>query len=127
MLAQLGLEARSSEEFRTPKDVIMSAGSLQNYLERRKQFGVPTGFDRLDRMTCGMRPGQLWVLGAFTSGGKSSFARNVAFNAAHSGHPGAFITLEMSEDEVTDGLICVVGQIDSQVIRRGLHVERDKI
>jgi replicative DNA helicase len=126
MLVQLGLEARSSEEFRTPKEVIMSAGNLQNYLERRKRFGIPTGFDRLDRMTCGMRPGQLWVLAAFTAGGKSTFARNIALNAALRGNPSAFITLEMSEDEVTDGLICAVGGIDSQVIRRGLDLGRDK-
>jgi replicative DNA helicase len=127
MLAQLGLEASSSEEFRTPKDVIMTAGSLQNYLERRTQFGIPTGFDHLDRMTCGMRPGQLWIIAAFTSGGKSALARNIALNATQSGHPGAFITLEMSEDEVTDGLICAVGGVDSQVIRRGLEIDRDRI
>jgi replicative DNA helicase len=127
MLAQLGLEATSSEEFRTPRDVIMSAGSLQNYLERRRQFAIRTGFDRLDRMTCGMRPGQLWVLAAFTSGGKSTFARNIALNAARRGEPNAFITLEMSEDEVTDGLICAAGGIDSQVIRRGLDIDREKI
>lgn len=127
MLAQLGLEASSSEEFKTPKDVIMAAGSLQNYLGRRNQFGIPTGFDHLDRMTCGMRPGQLWIIAAFTSGGKSALARNIALNAVRAGHPGAFITLEMSDDEVTDGLISTVGSIDSQVIRRGLDFDRDRI
>jgi hypothetical protein len=41
--------------------------------------------------------------------------------------PGALITLEMTEDEVTDGLICHAGEINSQVIRRGITLERDRI
>jgi len=127
MLVQLGMEVASSSEFQTPKDVIMAAGSLQSYLSRRRDFGVPTGFDHLDRMTCGMRPGQLWVLAAFTSGGKSTFARNIALNAARAGHACGFITLEMGADEVTDGLICAAGGIDSQVIRRGLDVDRGRV
>lgn len=94
MLVQLGLEASSSEEFRTPKDLFMEAGSLQNYLEQRNKFGIPTGFDRLDRMTCGMRPGQLWILAGFTSGGKSALARNIALNASRSGHPGVLRKLK---------------------------------
>jgi replicative DNA helicase len=127
VLVELGLEAASSAEFQTPEDVIMAAGSLQSYLDRGRAFGVPTGFDRLDRMTCGMRPGQLWVLGAFTSGGKSTLARNIILNAALRGYPGALITLEMSVDEVTDGLLCALGGIDTQIIRRGLDVERKKV
>ena len=78
-------------------------------------------------MTCGMRPGQLWVFAAFTSGGKSTFARNIALDAARRNCPGAFITLEMSDDEITEGLICAVGGIDSKVIRRGLSLDRGKI
>jgi replicative DNA helicase len=127
VLVQLGLEAASSDDFQTPEQVIMSAGSLQSYLDRSRSLGVPTGFDRLDRMTCGMRPGQLWVLAAFTSGGKSTFARNIALHAATQNYPGAFITLEMSADEVTDGLICAAGGIDSQVIRRGLNLDSRKV
>ena len=97
MLIELGLESSSSEEFRTPMEVITAAGGLQSYLDRRKQSGIPTGFDRIDRMTCGMQPGQLWIVGAITSGGKSSLIRNIALNAGRRGYPGAFITLEMSE------------------------------
>lgn len=126
MLSQLGLESSTVEEFLTPRDVIMRAGNLQNYLDRGKQFGVPTGFAWLDRMTCGMRPGQLWILAAYTAGGKSTFARAIARNAANRLYPGAFITLEMQDDEVTDGLICAQGEIDSQVIRRGIDFERGR-
>jgi replicative DNA helicase len=126
MLSQLGIESATEDEYITPGGVIRRAGSLQKYLDRGKDFGVPTGFVWLDRMTCGMRPGQLWILAAHTAGGKSTMARAIARNAALRNYPGAFITLEMQDDEVTDGLICAQGEIDSQVIRRGLDFERSR-
>lgn len=126
MLAQLGVEASDSSEFLNPGEVIRRAGSLQKYLERGVEFGVPAGFPGLDRMTCGMRPGQLWIVGGYTSSGKSTLARNMAKNAAAHNYPGAFVTLEMQSEEVTDGLICAQGEIDSQVIRRGLDFERSR-
>lgn len=126
MIADLGMSQPRSSEFHTPGEVIRARGGLDSYLNRGRSFGVTTGFPRLDSETCGIRPGQLWILAASTSGGKSTFARNLGRHAAVNGHPGAFITLEMTEDEVTDGLICQEGDINSQVIRRGLAFERDK-
>lgn len=127
MLVDLGLEASSSNTFATPGDVIRKAGSLQGYLDRRKESGITTGFSGLDRMTGGMRETQLWILAAYTAGGKSTFMRGMALDAAREGFPGAIITLEMDEQETTDGLICAHGGIDTQIIRRGLDYERDKI
>ena len=65
----------------------------------------------MSRLTC---PGQLWLVAKFTSGGKSTFARDIALNATRGSHPVLSLPLEMSEDEVTDGLVCTVGCIDSQ-------------
>lgn len=126
ILASLGLEAARSSEFHRPGEIIRERGGLDSYLNRGISAGVPTGFDRFDDLTCGMRPGQLWIIAASTSGGKSTFARNIAFNAAMREHPGAIITLEMTEDEITDGLICHAGGINTQIIRRGLAFERDR-
>lgn len=127
MLVSLGIEASSDETFSTPGDVIRKAGNLQNYLNRDKGECVPTGYGRLDRMTGGMAPGQLWILAAGPKCGKSSLARNITLNAARAGYPGAFITLEMNETETTDGFICAHGGIDNQIIRRGLDRETDRV
>lgn len=127
MLIGLGLEAASTKTFSTPGEVILKHGALQKYLERGRETGVPLGYPGLDRMTCGMRRKQLWILAASTGCGKSTFARNVALNAAYRGYPGAFVSLEMSEEEITDGFICAAGEIDTQVIRRGLNFERDRV
>lgn len=127
MVTELGVESASMSEFRQPGEIIRNKGGLDSYLNRGKDAGVPTGFPKLDDMTCGIRPGHLWVLGADTGGGKSTFARQIGLNAAFDGYPGALVTLEMAEDEITDGLICTAGEINSQIIRRGLNFERDKI
>jgi replicative DNA helicase len=126
MLADLGMQAARSSEFQQPGEVIRAAGGLDSYLNRGVQLGVPSGFPGLDEMTCGLRPGQLWVLAAGTGVGKSTFARCMTLNAARANFPGAFITLEMTSDEVTDGLICAAGGINTQVIRRGVSFERDR-
>jgi len=126
MLAELGMSVAQPEDFRQPGAIIRAAGGLDTYLNRGQVSGVPTGFPRLDEMTAGIRPGQLWIIAASTSGGKSTFARQLSYNAALSGYPGALITLEMSSDEVTDGLICLAGGINTQIIRRGMAFERDK-
>lgn len=126
MLGKLGLESSTTSEFETPEGVIMSKGNLQNYLDRSRLRGVQTGFPQLDLLTCGMMPGELWILAAATSGGKSTFARNVARNAALAGEPGAFISLEVQAQSIVDGLICAQGQIDSQVIRRGMSNDRER-
>ena len=119
-MADLGMNSQRESEFKTPGEVIRTAGGLNQYLNRRKEAGVLTGFSRLDERTGGIRPGQLWTIAAVTGGGKSTFARNIALNAARETYPGAFITLEQTESEVTDGFICAQGQIETQIIRGGL-------
>lgn len=56
--------------------------------------GVPTGFIDVDKLFCGLRPGNLIILAARPAVGKTSFAMNLAANAAKSGAPVAFFSLE---------------------------------
>jgi len=67
---------------------------------KKSVLGVPTGFSDLDRQMGGFRPGQLIVLAARPAMGKSSFALNIALNAAwhHEKKVGIF-TMEMENEE----------------------------
>ncbi|QJW93098.1 replicative DNA helicase [Frigoriglobus tundricola] len=67
--------------------------------------GLSTGFVDLDRMLGGLRPGQLVVIGARPSIGKTAFALNVADRVASGGAPVLFFSLEMPAREITDRLI----------------------
>lgn len=127
MLSDLGTEAARDTEFENVGEIIRSAGGLDGFLRRDTSAGVMTGFPEFDSMTCGMRGGQLWIVGADTGGGKSTFARNIGFNASVKGHAGVLVALEMSKQEIAEGLIGHAAQIDTQILRRGISIERDKI
>jgi replicative DNA helicase len=82
--------------------------------------GVPSGFRDLDRLTSGFQPGNLVVVAARPSMGKSAFGLCVAANIAvrHS-IPVAVFTLEMSKAEVTQRLMCSEAKVESQRLRTG--------
>ncbi len=82
-------------------------------------LGVQTGFPSLDRNLLGLRPGQMIVIGARPAVGKTSFALNLAVNAAIEGATVAFFSLEMSNLEIAQRLLASRSGVDMQAIRSG--------
>jgi replicative DNA helicase len=82
--------------------------------------GVATGFTELDAMTHGLHPGQLIILAARPAVGKSTFALDIARNAAikHK-KPTIFFSLEMSRSEVAMRLLSAESQTLMQGMRKG--------
>lgn len=82
--------------------------------------GTPTGFKALDALTAGFEPGNLIVVAARPSMGKSGFALNVAAHlAVGHGKPVGLFTLEMSRSEVTGRMLSAEAMVDSRHIRSG--------
>ena len=82
--------------------------------------GVPSGFRDIDRLTSGFQPGNLVILAARPSMGKSGFALCAAANiAVRRETPVALFTLEMSKSEVTQRLMCSEAKVESQRLRNG--------
>ena len=81
--------------------------------------GVPTGYPSLDRMLMGRREGQLVIIGARPAVGKTSFALNLALNAASEGYTVAFFSLEMSGKEIAQRFICAHAQVSMSNFRTG--------
>jgi replicative DNA helicase len=82
--------------------------------------GVPSGFRDVDRLTSGFQPGNLIILAARPSMGKSGFALCTAANiAVRRETPVALFTLEMSKSEVTQRLMCSEAKVESQRLRNG--------
>ena len=79
--------------------------------------GVATQFRNLDRMTSGFQPGDLIILAARPSMGKTSFALNVAMNAARQGYGVGVFSLEMAAEQLTLRLLSTESGIDHQKIR----------
>ncbi len=82
--------------------------------------GVPSGFTDLDDMTTGFQKGDLVIVAARPSMGKTAMVLNMAQYAAieHS-IPVAIFSLEMSKDSLVQRLLTAEGRVDSQRMRKG--------
>ncbi len=88
--------------------------------------GLASGFRDFDRLTSGFQPGNLVVVAARPSMGKSAFGLCVAANlAVRHGVPVAIFTLEMSKAEVTQRLMCSEAKVESQRLRSGRLAPED--
>ncbi|HSG09603.1 MAG TPA: replicative DNA helicase, partial [Longimicrobiales bacterium] len=82
--------------------------------------GVPSGFPDLDRMTTGFQKGDLVIVAARPSMGKTSWVLNVAANASIGQNvASAIFSLEMSSEQLVQRLLCAEGRIDAQKLRKG--------
>lgn len=81
--------------------------------------GIPTPFMKLDTMTCGWQPGQLIVLAANPSMGKSALALQFITHAASKGYGCALFSLEMSNSEIGDRMFSQFSMVPHMRIRRG--------
>jgi replicative DNA helicase len=82
--------------------------------------GVPSGFRDIDRITSGFQEGNLIIVAARPSMGKSALGLCMAANlAVRKEIPVAIFTLEMSKSEVTQRLMCSEAKVESQRLRTG--------
>ncbi len=84
--------------------------------------GLSSGFPDLDQVTAGFQPGNLIILAARPSMGKSALGLCIAANAAVQANPQvptAFFSLEMSLQEIAQRMMCLDSKVDSHKIRTG--------
>ena len=88
--------------FRSPREVLERAGGLSAIVNPDKSSCVPTPWGGLNQMLAGggFLPGQMIIIGARPSMGKTALACQIADFAAKNGTPTAFFTLEMSESSI---------------------------
>lgn len=100
---------------------------VEKLFDRRTQVtGVPTGFEDLDMKTAGFQPSELIIIAGRPSMGKTSFALNIARNAAIEEQiPVGIFSLEMSKEQVVQRLLSSEAEVDSNRIRTGWLRESD--
>ena len=82
--------------------------------------GVPSGFSKFDEMTSGMQRGDLLILAARPSMGKTALALNMVANAWHAGFSVGIFSLEMSAEQLVLRLLSSESQIPHQKIRNAM-------
>ena len=88
--------------------------------------GVPSGFTALDQMLTGFHGGELIILGARPSMGKTSLAMNMAgYAALYGGKSVAVFTLEMPREQIALRLLCSDAKVNMQRVRQGMLAAED--
>jgi len=82
-------------------------------------IGLPTGLVDLDNTMCGLQRQHLTLFAARPGMGKSTLARQIAWNVARAGTGVAYVSLEMSAEELATQQLADLSNINLQAIRRG--------
>jgi replicative DNA helicase len=100
--------------------VIQAKKKIQDIANKEGLSGIPSGFDKLDKLTSGWQPSDLIIVAARPGMGKTaltlSMARNIAVNA---NIPVAFFSLEMSSVQLITRLISSETGLSSEKLRTG--------
>jgi len=104
-----------------------SLDRLEELYERGETItGTPSGFIDLDKLTAGLQPSSLVVVGARPAMGKTSFGLNMAAHAAvEARRPVLFFSLEMSQLELSQRLLCSDARVNATNVRNGRLDESD--
>ncbi len=88
--------------------------------------GVATGFLELDEMTCGLQPGEMIIIAARPSMGKTALGLNIAENVgANSRLPVAIFSLEMGSQQLAERMLAGRAHINSHKLRQGHLSDHD--
>ena len=113
---------KGSREFRHVKDILKTV--FQELVDRSEHKevdnGVRTGFSDLDRVLVQLGPADLVLVGARPGMGKTSFAMNIAVNAAkQTGKAVCIFSLEMSGEQLVNRMLSSEAMVDSHALRTG--------
>lgn len=119
---------RRSTEFRSSKEVVKDVMDNIRRMNEQKSniIGMNSGYQHLDRITNGFQPGDLIILAARPSMGKSAFALNVALNSAQiTRKPVAIFSLEMPAEQLIARMLSVKSRLSGSNLRIGM-IESDR-
>ncbi len=107
----VALESLLADAFDRMEELHKNKGALR---------GLKTGFRDLDKKTAGFQKGDLIIIGARPAMGKTTFAENLAYNAATINNRGVlFFSMEMANAEIVDRMISDVSGVNNWNIRTG--------
>lgn len=113
-------------------EAVSIQGVLQRTFERLQEregeliTGLASGYAKLDELTCGFQDGEMIILAARPSMGKTSLVLNMAeYMAVEDAHPVAIFSMEMSRDQVAQRFLASRTRFDLGKMRRGMIKPED--
>lgn len=121
-------ESRVQQHSNNIKELVKKAiNQIEDFHQRQGMLtGVGTGFTDLDKMTSGLHPGEMVVIAARPSMGKTSLAMNIAeYVAIEQKLPVGVFSLEMTSESLVLRMLCSRSRVNLRNVRDGFLAERD--
>ena len=121
-------ESRVQSQTTTIKDLVKKAiTTIEDFHQRQGMLtGVGTGFTDLDKMTSGLHGGEMVVIAARPSMGKTSLAMNIAeYVSIEQRLPVGVFSLEMTSESLVLRMLCSRSRVNLRNVREGFLAERD--
>lgn len=115
-------EKKNSTGLIGPREIVAASFNKMNELFNRKAdvTGLPTGFADLDKMTSGLNPGELVIIAARPSMGKTAFSLNIASHIALRAKKSvAYFSVEMSKESLMMRVIAAEARVSIEEIKTG--------
>ncbi|MDP7048727.1 MAG: DnaB-like helicase C-terminal domain-containing protein [Verrucomicrobiota bacterium] len=126
------MQLRSCRKTKTEGDRTASFGRIIEMLEKAHQgdglIGLPSGYQDLDKILCGLRGGQLITIASRPGMGKSALACNIAIQLGYMREiPVGAFSLEMSMDELNARMLASISEVNLQAfVSKEYGTERRK-
>ncbi|MBQ0105745.1 MAG: replicative DNA helicase [Armatimonadetes bacterium] len=109
----------SKTDFKHIKSLLINTYDWINKIQNGNSAGLPTGFSDIDRITNGLQKGELIILAARPSMGKTALAMNIAVRCAKQNATVAIFSLEMSAESLTQRIVTSESKANMQSIKKG--------
>lgn len=120
--------ARGKQGFQALKQILPATVDRIDMLHQSggDVTGIPTGYHEFDKMTAGLQGGDLIIIAGRPSMGKTTFAINIAENAAIGSQvPTAIFSMEMPSEQLAFRMISSLGRVDQTHLRTGNISDED--
>lgn len=121
------LSLKTTDDWMDISTVMHRLAMHMDRVSGKDMMGIPTGFHTLDRATGGWQPGQVIIVGARPSVGKTALAVEIAIAAARAGHDTGIIELEMPVEQIGGRMLSSFAQIEFWRIWRSKFNDQDQV
>ncbi len=115
-------QKNNSSDFESMDEIVLRTleGISEAAKNKGRLNGLATGFIDLDYRLTGLHKGELLIVAARPSMGKTAFVLNIAhYVSAKSGFPVAFFSLEMPKEQLVSRMVAMDAEVDSQNLKTG--------
>lgn len=116
----------TSDGWKSMDEGIIDLYKHQDEMEATKGMGITTGFKTIDKIYGGFFNGQMIVIGARPSMGKSAFAGQIAMNVAAHGKKVGIVSLEMNNNEIMARMAAIDANLDFNSIYRSMFKDEEQ-